>query len=133
MAEALEESLGICGDDPDIIEAKKRLLESKVLSPSHFDVGEDNVNCSFDSEGYDFSENDGARGNGTTPHRPNSDHQGGKEEEKSENSNTDNDDGQVPTETTPLRPSIFTAVASLAEREKKDDKDDPDERRQKLE
>ena len=37
VAEALEESLGLAGDDPDIVEAKKRLLESKVLSPEFFE------------------------------------------------------------------------------------------------
>jgi len=37
IAEALEESLGLAGEDPDIAEAKKRLLESKILSPEYFE------------------------------------------------------------------------------------------------
>jgi hypothetical protein len=40
VARALEESLGLAADDPDIAEAKQRLLASKVLSPKFFDYSE---------------------------------------------------------------------------------------------
>lgn len=125
VAEALEESLGICGDDPDIIEAKKRLLASKVLSPAHFDVG--NANFAFSSsEDDEYEEEDesecvdttGAKDDGhklTTPRSRDAEQHGGVEEEKEA-------EDDVPTETTPLRPSIFTTVASIAEKEEQADR-----------
>jgi len=115
VADALEESLGLCGNDPDIIEAKKRLLASKVLSPSHFDVGEGNENFTFSSSDEDYEvddsmTNEAADGDVLASPAARKSERGGEEEEKEE----------VPTETTPLRPSIFTTVASIAEREEMD-------------
>lgn len=40
IASALERSLGAAGDDPDIAEAKRRLLESGILSPEFFEGSE---------------------------------------------------------------------------------------------
>lgn len=45
VARALEESLGLAADDPDIAEAKQRLLASKVLSPKFFDYSESSSRC----------------------------------------------------------------------------------------
>ena len=42
IARALQESLGELADDPDIAEATKRLLESKILTPSFFDYSHKN-------------------------------------------------------------------------------------------
>jgi hypothetical protein len=41
IAKALEECLGLAGDDPDIAEATRRLLASKILSPEMFECEED--------------------------------------------------------------------------------------------
>ena len=41
LAYLLEKSLGAAADDPDIIEAKQRLLESGILSPEFFEGGSD--------------------------------------------------------------------------------------------
>lgn len=115
--------MGAAGDDPDIIEAKKRLLASKVLSPEHFDIGEGNMNFTFssdeDDDYVDITENEKVNGGAScTPVHHRAEEQGGKEEEKTEK------DDVEPTETTPLRPSIFTTVASLAEQEATAEKKD---------
>lgn len=57
VARALGKSLGMAGDDPDIAEATRRLLESKVLSPEFFqdmEEGED-VDDDFDLLGVDMN------------------------------------------------------------------------------
>lgn len=108
VAKALEESLGAAGDDPDIIEAKQRLLDSKVLSADFFDT--DDGNSSFSSDDAIVI----ARW--------------GLEEVDSQVDGLDTERA-VPTESTgllfgvgspsaALRPSIFTAVASIAENER---------------
>lgn len=117
--------MGAAGDDPDIIEAKKRLLACNVLSPEHFDIGEGNMNFTFssdeDDDYVDIPENEKVNEGApcATPVHHRTEEQGGKEEEEK----TEKDDVE-PTETTPLRPSIFTTVASLAEQEATAEKKD---------
>lgn len=123
VAEALEESLGLAADDPDIIEAKKRLLESKVLSPEFFDL--------TDAPPYDLSDDD-ENDHGISAlerHQEISSVDRGTQEK--EVSDVETGTVQGPTETTRLvasdsgssfadvlRPSIFTTVASIAERQR---------------
>jgi hypothetical protein len=111
IAAALEDALGASADDPDIIEAKKRLLESKILSADFFDMTNAPRYFSDDDESFRHGE--------------------GRQEV------LDADDEStgipVPTETTRLvrndgttssdilRPSIFTTVASFADQDHQDD------------
>lgn len=113
IAAALEDALGASADDPDIIEAKKRLLESKILSPDFFDMT--NAPRYFSDDDEPFRHGESSR-------------EGEDEDEGDEGSGI-----PVPTETTHLvtndgtrssdilRPSIFTTVASIADQDHQDD------------
>jgi hypothetical protein len=135
IANALEESLGSAGDDPDIVEAKKRLLESGVLSSDMFDFDENNdVSGSLMNECLE--ELDGVDLESASPSRGETASDDGADREGSRSSDSPYDaqmgiysssvyTEHEPTEstgllfgaspTTALRPSIFTAVASFAE------------------
>jgi Organic solute transporter Ostalpha len=126
VAEALQKSLGTISDDPEIAEAKRRLLESKVLNPAFFDYDEsDDGNGFMDDdlraevhrrlEMDDYDNIDSIVEHGLTA----SAHENG--------GTTAAYDVDCVTESTsllgsnrigsasPLRPSIFTTVASIAE------------------
>ena len=154
IANALEESLGICGDDPDIVEAKNRLLASNVLSPEMFEYSPscdaaDEIDNSDSLIGEDVNELDagdldadvGSTGEGAT--RSN-DGEDDVEEGRTESSGSPYDPHRgiysdsvyteetpasestnllgSPEPTTPLRASIFTTVASIADDEENESK-----------
>ncbi len=121
IARALQESLGELADDPEIAEATKRLLESKILTPAFFDCINDNTMPNTMSNQ--------AETNGTVV--------SGSEPLSAADSEIDAFLSEFtatpsrPTEqtsllvssstTTPsLRPSIFTTIASIAESEDSD-------------
>lgn len=60
IARALEKSLGLAGDDADIAEATRRLLESKILSPDFFrnELGDDDEISRDDTNSYEEDEED---------------------------------------------------------------------------
>jgi hypothetical protein len=125
IARALEESLGIVGNDPDIVLATQRLLDSKILRPEFFHLDEGDI--AYDSE------------DGFCEHEPGSARNGHDESGHDESAHRavvmgvlDNRQSiqseSPPSETTSLwtfdavaetlRPSIFTTVASIAEAER---------------
>ena len=141
LAEAMEAALGAAGDDPDIAEAKERLLASKILSPDMFDVDSDD----------DISDSDIGAYLANGDHADSESEEGSEEEIDEEIGQTGSDSpydaqggiyssktyqelhGETPSETTSLlggtpqssqklRPSIFTTVASLAETENANEK-----------
>jgi hypothetical protein len=111
IAAALEDALGASADDPDIIEAKKRLLESKILSADFFDM--------TNAPRY-FSDDDDSIRDGESS--------GDLKDEDEESTGV-----PLPTEATRLvrndgtrfadilRPSIFTTVASIADQDHQND------------
>ena len=140
IAHALEESLGLAGDDPDIAEAKQRLLDSDVLSPEMFDVEDGNdasdemMNCflgerrrdSDDDEGLGEDEEQGdprelsdveSGEDQSPPYDPyrgiysDKAYKEGDALESSPNEQTRLICSADPS--TPLRPSIFTTVSDL--------------------
>lgn len=137
---ALEKSLGAVSDDPDIIEAKRRLLESKVLSPDFFECGDNSSVGSFGSGDEEETEHS-ALGDSSENHA---------EEEKIEEGLAhneaqrveDEDESDEGSEASPLlehngssfaemlRPSIFTTVASIATSEKEARKREKQTRKQ---
>jgi hypothetical protein len=140
IARALERSLGAAGEDPDIIEAKERLLASNILRAEFFeDLDENDFNESFwrepEPENSDSADEERTpTGNGETDREstvkdedffpsddvPSSDSRSGFSSVETE------EDEQLPlqrrelytTEHETLRPSIFTTVASIAESER---------------
>lgn len=146
VARALEESLGLAGDDPDIAEAKQRLLASKILSPDLFEVpssdeiSESDIGAYLDDGSFESSTDlkDSSVTEGNSTHEHDVDEELGKAPESpydpqmgiySSKSFHEEDIG-TPNENTgllsqssesaqKLRPSIFTTVASLAETEEK--------------
>jgi Organic solute transporter Ostalpha len=136
IARALQESLGELADDPEIVEATKRLLDSKVLTLSFFDYNNDhhrrhdNLNQSDSCNGTSNNFMNGDVSNSTpsksehqidsdidafisefttSPHEPPTEH------------TTLLASRTTTTSTTPsLRPSIFTTIASMAENEDPD-------------
>jgi Organic solute transporter Ostalpha len=162
ICDALQDSLGSVGDDPDIAEATRRLLESKILSPEFFDYSETDTfdtnnddpalaearrlvlgsaaSSSEDMEGLSgsvrrHSPDPLLMSGGSAPavgaavgaaaaaaqRSPFTDLEGGPTESTSLLGGIFG----TSSEPSPLRPSIFTVVASLAEndRKKEDDKD----------
>lgn len=141
LALALEQSLGAAGNDPDIIEAKRRLLESGILTADFFehDSGsqqEESSDLDEDSdEVSDLDEDESSTGSSV--------------DEEADDEEEDRTSGPIPTavEETPfenedrpplsvpttkaeesttsassdiLRPSFFTTVASIAKEEEPD-------------
>lgn len=102
LARALEESLGAAGDDPDIIEAKNRLLASKILSPDLFD-DEDLSNFVSSSDDDDGDEEKGRLASAQPEQR-------GDERPTESTALLVN---EASTEES-LKPSIFTTVAAIA-------------------
>jgi hypothetical protein len=152
IAKALEECLGLAGDDPDIAEAKRRLLASKILSPEMFECEEDEY---IDNAMGRFLGHVSESGDESAA---DSDEEEDKKEEVDEElggyKDTDYDDETpydphrginsdrsfheaedvMPTESTgllspaqKLRPSIFTTIASLAEIEGESEKNEKGE------
>lgn len=134
IAEALEESLGTLVNDPEIAEAKRRLLDSKVLSPEFFeyndstdggvlrhldDAGLEKASMRLQANDFDDIESliERAYMNPSM--------------EQNGRALSNESDSRVPLEASestslipnrsdmvsPLRPSIFTTVASLVEEE----------------
>jgi hypothetical protein len=143
IARALQESLGELADDPEIAEATKRLLDSKILTPSFFDYnnhsgksikstiarGTKNLNTTTSSTSYTDT-----NGTAAVPHTTNR-----NDEQQRVDSDIDAFISEFtrsplrhPTEQTALlssssttstpslRPSIFTTIASIAESEEMD-------------
>lgn len=144
LARALEESLGIAGDDPDIIEAKERLLASNILRPDFFDDMDDHgLNASFWQEPetgehsleYDHynlpsSESVGVdiESSAQPPHTPL--HQPSSDEESEVSS--DEVDELDRTDEQSLNPSVFTKLASsIAESERRAQRKAEKKRRRK--
>lgn len=143
VAEALQQSLGALGDDPDIAEAKQRLLDSKVLSPAFFDYSENAEEDELDMDDPmiaearrrlrmdDYSDDDiDDLVSGCRKANLKSSFNG-----SAISSLSDSAHDVAPTERTsllsrsstsaepsPLRPSIFTTVAYIAENEGNADK-----------
>jgi len=128
IAEALEESLGAVNDDPDIAEAKKRLLESNVLRPEFFEPGDDHSRSLEDNDADGNGEREktneslAGAGNGNNQEHmkemvdvENSD---SREQEEARESTGLLFGGTNSAVSELLRPSIFTTVASLAESER---------------
>ena len=130
IAEALEDSLGSINDDPDIMEAKKRLLESNVLSPDYFDCREETDAADEDKEP---EAKERVRKRLLDDSGEENWEEVGDETAAPKNGGVDHDE-EVPTERTgllsspndggssfmeSLRPSIFTTVASIAEIERR--------------
>ncbi|GKY93294.1 hypothetical protein MPSEU_000296900 [Mayamaea pseudoterrestris] len=135
LARALEESLGIAGDDPDIIEAKERLLASNILRPDFFDnLGDHDFGASFWQEPDANEHNTDTDRKNTlasgaitdadveaitepphTPlHRSSSDD---SDDDGDDLSSTDSNPDDLQASVEPLRPSVFTKIASIAESE----------------
>lgn len=128
LARALEESLGIAGDDPDIIEAKERLLASNILRPDFFDdLGDEGLGASFwkETDNIDSSIESNHLACTSTPYVATGVGIGVNaldtplQESSSDASDEDVDESHDIQEDEQLRPSIFTKVASIAESERR--------------
>lgn len=134
VAEALQQSLGALGDDPDIAEAKRRLLESKVLSPDFFDYNDKNVENDLKDPGVaeacrrlllgDYNDIEdlivGRKVDVESATRHNVSAQSkaaGDETCAAPTERTSLLSHPFKQDVSPLRPSIFTTVASMAEKE----------------
>jgi hypothetical protein len=104
LAAALEDALGASADDPDIIEAKKRLLESKILSADFFDMT--NAPRYFSDDDESFRHGDDDEGNPLP----------------TETTQLVRNDGTSSSDI--LRPSIFTTVASIADQDQRGQEND---------
>ena len=134
IARALQESLGELADDPEIAEATRRLLESKILTPAFFDCinndtatpNQSNPTGSIDNH-RTHAETNGTDVSGSAQLSADSEIDAFLSEFTATRSRPTEQTSLLPSSSTPttattpsLRPSIFTTIASIVESEDMD-------------